>query len=235
MSFSTKQLETAAIITRVGRDVGASEAQIVTAIATAYQESTLGLNLSGDNGQGWGIFQQHPASGWGSKDYVLDPYNAARSFFVGHGSGNPGLLDTWGTRATHGLDAQAVQRSAYPDAYDAQLPVARQVWNKLAQIAGGKPVPYDPTAGNTSAGASSGSGVSVNPVAGQATPAQAEAIKQIFDASKYKPNPAVARVVVLGVGLVLILLAAMRYSGGDAGESLAPSKIFSKGATSGSQ
>lgn len=88
----------------------------VVAVATALQESdlrnlpNLGTNNDHDS---IGLFQQRPSQGWGTPGQLADPaYQAGRFFdallLV------PGWQDMPLTRA-----ANAVQRSAYPDAYAA--------------------------------------------------------------------------------------------------------------------
>jgi tetratricopeptide (TPR) repeat protein len=85
------------------------------------QESEL-RNLSYGDRDSLGLFQQRPSAGWGTPEQVMDPVYAAQAFFGGPNSPTsgepPGLLDVDGwadmplTQA-----AQAVQRSAFPDAY----------------------------------------------------------------------------------------------------------------------
>jgi hypothetical protein len=60
--------------------------------------------------------------GWGTPEQVLDPVRATQAFFGGRGNPNPGrtrgLLDIAGWSSMSVTQAaQAVQRSAYPDAY----------------------------------------------------------------------------------------------------------------------
>ena len=69
-----------------------------------------------------GLFQQRPSYGWGTEAEVQDPARATRAFFGGSGDPNGsrtrGLLDIPGWESlTFTQAAQAVQISAYPDAY----------------------------------------------------------------------------------------------------------------------
>ncbi|WP_405087766.1 hypothetical protein [Microbispora sp. NBC_01389] len=53
----------------------------VIGIATALQESGLKNDVVGDHGTSFGLFQQRPVNGWGTKGQVTDPHYAARAFF----------------------------------------------------------------------------------------------------------------------------------------------------------
>lgn len=124
--FSSEQRRNAQIIAQVGRQVGANERDILIAIMTAMQESSL-RNLSGGHLDSVGLFQQRNA--WapgGSQSYRQDPYNAARMFFLGGHQGQRGLLD-FGNRNRMSLSqaAQAVQVSAFPSAYAKHEDAAR--------------------------------------------------------------------------------------------------------------
>jgi len=111
----------ARIIIQVGREMRISNYGIVIALATAAQESHL-KNIDYGDRDSIGLFQQRPSSGWGSVSQIRDPRYAARAFFGGPNSptpgSNPGLLDIprW-QHMTLTDAAQAVQRSAFPDAY----------------------------------------------------------------------------------------------------------------------
>ncbi|MFC0860908.1 C40 family peptidase [Sphaerimonospora cavernae] len=54
----------------------------VIGVATALQESDLRNDAVGGRGTSFGIFQQRPASGWGTRTEVTDPRYAARAFFT---------------------------------------------------------------------------------------------------------------------------------------------------------
>ncbi|GAA4200035.1 C40 family peptidase [Microbispora amethystogenes] len=53
----------------------------VIGIAAALQESGLKNDVVGDHGTSFGLFQQRPVSGWGTKGQVTVPRNAAQAFF----------------------------------------------------------------------------------------------------------------------------------------------------------
>ncbi len=111
----------AAIIVHAGRDIGVPDYGIVIALAAAMQESRL-RNLSWGDLDSVGLFQQRPSAGWGSVDQLTDPYYAAQLFYGGPSNPNRGntrgLLDISGWQSmTLTRAAQAVQVSAYPNAY----------------------------------------------------------------------------------------------------------------------
>ncbi|RIJ58334.1 muramidase family protein [Clavibacter phaseoli] len=111
----------ARVIVQVGRSAGVSDYGLVIALATAAQESTL-RNLDWGDRDSIGLFQQRPSQGWGQPAQLNDPVYASRAFFGGSVNPNPGatrgLLDIAGWKSmTVTQAAQAVQYSAYPDAY----------------------------------------------------------------------------------------------------------------------
>jgi LysM repeat protein len=119
--LSPEMATNARIIIQVGREMGISNYGIVIALATAAQESLL-KNIDYGDRDSIGLFQQRPSSGWGSVSQIRDPRYAARAFFGGPNSptpgSNPGLLDISRWQHMKLTDAaQAVQRSAFPDAY----------------------------------------------------------------------------------------------------------------------
>ncbi|MGV8968944.1 MAG: LysM peptidoglycan-binding domain-containing protein [Microbacteriaceae bacterium] len=108
-------------IISVGRELGVSDYGIVIALATAMQESTM-RNLNYGHLDSVGLFQQRPASGWGTPAQLTTPAYAARLFYGGASNPNKGktrgLLDISGWQSmTLTQAAQRVQISAYPDAY----------------------------------------------------------------------------------------------------------------------
>ncbi|MFB4193348.1 C40 family peptidase [Streptomyces carpaticus] len=89
----------------------------IIALATALQESGL-RNLNYGDRDSLGLFQQRPSQGWGTAEQVRDPVYASTKFYEGlrQVSGWESLTVTQA--------AQAVQRSAYPDAYAKWEPLA---------------------------------------------------------------------------------------------------------------
>ncbi len=123
-------------IIRVGRSLSVPDYGIVVALATALQESGL-RNLPYGDRDSLGLFQQRPSAGWGSASQLLTPTYAARLFFGGPHNPNAGttkgLLDIAGWQSKSVTQAaQAVQHSAYPDAYAKWEATARKALADLA-------------------------------------------------------------------------------------------------------
>jgi cell wall-associated NlpC family hydrolase len=110
LGLTVEQRSNAAVIMSVGDAMGVPARGAVVAIATALQESRL-RNLPYGDRDSLGLFQQRPSQGWGSPAQIEDPGYAARQFFA-HLVAVPG----W-TGLSVTVAAQAVQRSATPDAY----------------------------------------------------------------------------------------------------------------------
>lgn len=111
---SAEQLRNAKAIVETGKAMGLSPRAWVIAIATSLQESQLknlghlGANNDHDS---LGLFQQRPASGWGTPAQIQDPTYAATAFYKG-------LVQVPGWDRIALTDAaQKVQVSAYPDHY----------------------------------------------------------------------------------------------------------------------
>lgn len=133
--LTAEMAQNARIILSVGRSLGVSDYGLVIALAAAAQESTL-RNLNYGDRDSLGLFQQRPSTGWGTPAQVTDPVYASRLFFGGPSNPNKGntrgLLDIPGWQSmTVTQAAQAVQRSAYPNAY-AKWETSARAW--LAQL-----------------------------------------------------------------------------------------------------
>jgi murein DD-endopeptidase MepM/ murein hydrolase activator NlpD len=127
--YGPQQVRNAAIIISTGAKLKLPPRAWVIAVGPAMQES--GLNNLGDLGarndhDSLGLFQQRPSSGWGTPKQVRDPVYASTKFYEKLKK-VPGWDKKSLTRA-----AQAVQISAYPDAYAKHEPAATQLVNKLA-------------------------------------------------------------------------------------------------------
>lgn len=118
MGLGAEQLRNARTIISVGRSMGATQRDLVIAIMTAMQESTL-RNLNYGDRDSLGLFQQR--AGWGSASQRRNPQYAARKFFstLFKVRGRTGMSLTGA--------AQAVQRSAFPNAYAKWESLARGV------------------------------------------------------------------------------------------------------------
>jgi hypothetical protein len=109
--YDTEQLHNAAIIVEAGNQRGLPIRAAVIAVATAMQESNLYNADQATDHDSLGLFQQRPSQGWGTPAPLLDTVYAAGKFYdklvtVAHWESLPLTVA-----------AQAVQRSAYPDAY----------------------------------------------------------------------------------------------------------------------
>jgi LysM repeat protein len=119
--LSAEMRENAEVIYKVGKNLGVSDYGIVIALATAMQESSL-RNIDYGDRDSVGLFQQRTSQGWGTISEIMDPVYSARAFFGGPTGPNAGkirgLLDikNWSTMSLSKA-AQAVQISAFPDAY----------------------------------------------------------------------------------------------------------------------
>lgn len=122
--LNSEQLRNAQTIISVGRSMGASERDIMIGLMTAMQESSL-RNLNYGDRDSLGLFQQRPSQGWGTPAQVRNPVYAARKFFT--------ELMRIQNRDRMALTqaAQAVQRSAFPNAY--------AKWENLARAIMGNP------------------------------------------------------------------------------------------------
>ena len=118
VSLGVEQADNAATIAGVGLALGMPDHAVTVALATAMQESGL-HNLPGGDRDSAGLFQQRPSQGWGTYAEVTDPVTASRAFYD-----HLHRLPNWQT-VTVAEAAQAVQRSANPDAYDQWEPLAR--------------------------------------------------------------------------------------------------------------
>ncbi len=123
--LTQSQMDNAFIIVEVGREMQLPLRAYVVALATALQESNL-RNLAnsgvaeslrcphegvGHDHDSVGLFQQRPSMGWGTVAQLMDPAQAAARFYT-RLIRVPGWTSMSVTSA-----AQAVQRSAFPDAY----------------------------------------------------------------------------------------------------------------------
>jgi hypothetical protein len=116
--YGLDQLANSATIVAVGKQMNVSERGWVVAIAAAMQESGL-LNLNYGDRDSLGLFQQRPSQGWGTPAEIMNPAYAATQFYR-HLLAVPGWQQT-----TVATAAQAVQRSAFPEAYAKHEEAAR--------------------------------------------------------------------------------------------------------------
>lgn len=121
-----EQIPNARIIQATGVAMRVPSRGQVVALATALQESGL-RNLAYGDRDSLGLFQQRPSQGWGTAEQVRDPVHASRRFYQA-------LLEVDGWESmTVTQAAQAVQRSAYPDAYAKWEPLATALQKAIAR------------------------------------------------------------------------------------------------------
>jgi murein DD-endopeptidase MepM/ murein hydrolase activator NlpD len=109
--LSAEQAGNAGVIVAVGERMRVPVRGWVIAVAAALQESNL-INIRGGPDDSLGLFQQRPSQGWGTPAQVMTADYAAGKFYER-------LLTVPGWQALPLTEAaQAVQRSAYPDAYE---------------------------------------------------------------------------------------------------------------------
>jgi hypothetical protein len=135
------QMDNAAVIVATGQKQKLPKDAYVIAVATAMQESRL-RNLANpshpqsldvpNQGVGYdfdsvGLFQQRPASGWGSPSQIMDRTYASQKFYKALVQ-VPGWQDMSLSEA-----AQSVQGSAFPDAYAQHQDAAQQVVDALTK------------------------------------------------------------------------------------------------------
>lgn len=126
--LSKEQLENAEIIVNVAKRSGLGPDAMVLGIAAALQESNL-INVKGGHADSQGLFQQRPSTGWGTVKQVTTPKYAAGAFYgVTVKLPNEQLVDIKGWKKMKPtLAIQAVQKSAFPFAYEDDIPTARQL------------------------------------------------------------------------------------------------------------
>ena len=110
VEIDLEQAENAALITAVSIERGMPARAASIALATAFQESKL-YNIDYGDRDSVGLFQQRTSQGWGTIAQLMDPVYATNAFY-------DALEKVDGYREMEITEAaQAVQRSAYPDAY----------------------------------------------------------------------------------------------------------------------
>lgn len=145
--LTPEQVANAQTIVAVGRKLNVPPYGWVIAVATAMQESGL-RNLDYGDRDSLGLFQQR--GGWGSARDRTNPVAAARLFYDGGAGGQPGLLKVADfQRMPLTQAAQAVQRSAFPNAYGH--------WENLAQQVVGNPTVLSATCYDADSFAADGS------------------------------------------------------------------------------
>ncbi len=110
VTYTPEQMHHAATITAVAMRRGLPARAATIAVATSIQESKL-RNITYGDRDSLGLFQQRPSQGWGTAEQILDPVHATNAFYDALVK-----IDGYGRMPITKV-AQAVQRSAYPEAY----------------------------------------------------------------------------------------------------------------------
>ncbi|MEZ5098009.1 MAG: hypothetical protein R2731_19175 [Nocardioides sp.] len=116
--LTPEQAQNAALIAAISVRRGLPPRAASIGLATALQESKL-LNLEHGDRDSLGLFQQRPSQGWGTRTQILNPVYATNAFYDALER-----VDGY-DKMDIGEAAQAVQRSAYPGAYDQHAADAR--------------------------------------------------------------------------------------------------------------
>lgn len=155
LTLNHTQLQRAATIIAVGNTERIGENGQLIALMAALTESTLRILANttvypesasyphdgdGSDEDSLGLFQMRPSTGWGTVAELMNPVWSTRAFYGGpegpnHGS-PAGLLDipNW-QHLSLGAAAQAVERSAYPERYAVNEPVAKKIATTLTGVA----------------------------------------------------------------------------------------------------
>ena len=115
-----EQAANATTIAVTAKKLGMADHAVTVAIEAALQESRL-HNLDYGDRDSLGLFQQRPSQGWGTPAQILDTAYASTKFLQ-----RLAQVPNWATRPVEDA-AQAVQRSAAPDAYTQWETAARAV------------------------------------------------------------------------------------------------------------
>lgn len=140
--LDVEQARNAALISAIALERGLPARAVTIALATAMQESRL-INIDYGDRDSLGLFQQRPSQGWGTEEQVMDPFYSTNAFY-------DGLMRVGGWESMEiTVAAQAVQRSAFPNAYAQHEDMARAFASALtghspAQLACEVVAPEDP-------------------------------------------------------------------------------------------
>ncbi|WP_435178171.1 C40 family peptidase [Actinacidiphila sp. bgisy145] len=142
-----EQVSNAKTIQATGLAMGVPARGQIVALATALQESGL-RNLTYGDRDSLGLFQQRPSQGWGTATEILDPVHASTRFYEALEQ-----VSGWQSLSV-AQAAQAVQKSAFPDAYAKWEPLATALQKALelllAPSGGATPTPAPSGSATTS-------------------------------------------------------------------------------------
>jgi hypothetical protein len=124
VGLDTGQGEMASLIAAVGVRRALPARAVSIALAAGFQESKL-RNLEGGDRDSLGVFQQRPSQGWGTRAQIKRPLYAINKFY-------DALEKVRGYQKMRITEAaQKVQRSGYPEAYEAHAADARTLASAL--------------------------------------------------------------------------------------------------------
>jgi hypothetical protein len=115
---------------RVGTNLGVSARVMLAGFEAGWVESHMNNLPCGDQ-DSLGVFQQRPSQGWGTPEQIMNVAFASNSFFtraITVAAQNP----SWSA----GRVAQGVQRSAFPDRYDAAQAIAEGLIARARDLVG---------------------------------------------------------------------------------------------------
>lgn len=222
MPLTDEQKRNAEVIVSVGRSLGASDRDLQIALMTALQESGL-RNINYGDRDSIGLFQQRDA--WGTTAQRLDPAASARMFFLGGNAGQRGLLD-FANRDQLSLTqaAQAVQVSAFPDAYAKHEGEASAFLSTLGGTSGDSISMGTSPTGPTLTDPTAGGDVTVNPTldrtAGALAAQQRDALGSVESLASAGKTP-VGRAATPGVGAAVAPVGAVSTPAAAAAGSMA--------------
>ena len=140
-----EQAANATTVAAVGKRLNMPDHAVTVALAASLQESRL-RNLTHGDLDSLGLFQQRPSQGWGTPAQILTPRLAAAAFYQ-----HLARVDGWQTLSVTDA-AQAVQRSAAPDAYAQWEPEARVLARVLTgEVSAGFSCRFESSSGPPSA------------------------------------------------------------------------------------
>lgn len=166
IGYDTDQIKIIQQIIGVGKAAGVPEKGWVVALMVAMQESGI-RNLDHGDADSLGLMQQRPSMQWGTPAQLQNPVYAIQAFYLGVGSGNPGLMKVpnWDMMIPT-VAAQTVQGSAYPDAYAKHQSEAARLVEKYKDSPSVPLIhelPLNTSAGNSNTPANSTCGVGGTP------------------------------------------------------------------------
>jgi hypothetical protein len=116
------------VVYQTGNELHVSDKVMLAGFEAGWVESHMN-NLPCGDADSLGVFQQRPSQGWGTPAQIMDVHFASNSFFtraINSERAHPGF--------TAGQIAQDVQRSAFPDRYDAARAKAQALLDEVKVV-----------------------------------------------------------------------------------------------------